>query len=80
MAESAQSLFFGHGYDLVVTGEFNFSRDHGGIKDKSVHFLVHLKHPGESFFGLLDVFADIFDIVVDRSDFVLLFHGLRKGK
>jgi hypothetical protein len=42
--------------------------------------MVHLEHPGEPFFGLFDVFADIFDVVVDRSDSVLLLHGLGKRK
>ncbi len=80
MAESSQCLLFRHGYNLVVAGEFDFSGDHGGVKDESVHFLVDFEHPCESLFGLLDVFTHIFNVVVDWSDFVLLVHVLGKRK
>jgi hypothetical protein len=80
MAESTQWLLFRHGYDLVVAGELDFAGDHRRIKDKSVHFLVDFEHPGEAFFGLLDVFTHIFDIIVDGGDFILFVHELGKRK
>jgi hypothetical protein len=80
MAESAQGLFFRHCHNLIVAGELDFAGDHGGVKDKSVHFLVDFEHPCESLFGLLDVFTHIFNVVVDWSDLALLVHVLPKRK
>lgn len=74
MLKRSKCLLLRHSNNLIVTSKFNFTRDHGGIQYKSVHFLINLKNPSKSFFSLFDVFTNILHIGIDRCDFSLLLH------